>query len=44
MVCFPFPGIPIQQKGLKILMIGAHQDDNELRCGGLAHKICEYGL
>jgi LmbE family N-acetylglucosaminyl deacetylase len=43
MVCFPFPGIPIQQKGLKILMIGAHQDDNELRCGGLAHKYVNMG-
>ena len=23
---------------MKIFMIGAHQDDNEFRCGGLAHR------
>lgn len=28
---------------LKILMIGAHQDDNEFRCGGLAHKYVKMG-
>lgn len=28
---------------MKILMIGAHQDDNEFRCGGLAHKYAKMG-
>ncbi len=28
---------------MKILMIGAHQDDNEFRCGGLAHKYVQQG-
>lgn len=28
---------------MKILMIGAHQDDNEFRCGGLAHKYVKKG-
>ncbi len=28
---------------MKILMIGAHQDDNEFRCGGLAHKYVGMG-
>ncbi len=28
---------------MKILMIGAHQDDNEFRCGGLAHKLTKMG-
>ncbi len=28
---------------MKILMIGAHQDDNEFRCGGLAHKYVKMG-
>ena len=28
---------------MKILMIGAHQDDNEFRCGGLAHKYAQMG-
>lgn len=28
---------------MKILMIGAHQDDNEFRCGGLAHKYVQMG-
>lgn len=28
---------------MKILMIGAHQDDNEFRCGGLAHKLTKQG-
>ena len=28
---------------MKILMIGAHQDDNEFRCGGLAHKFVKKG-
>ncbi len=28
---------------MKILMIGAHQDDNEFRCGGLAHKYVKQG-
>lgn len=28
---------------MKILMIGAHQDDNEFRCGGLAHKLVKKG-
>lgn len=28
---------------MKILMIGAHQDDNELRCGGLASKYKKKG-
>ena len=28
---------------MKILMIGAHQDDNEFRCGGLARKYVERG-
>ena len=28
---------------MKILMIGAHQDDNEFRCGGLAHKYVQLG-
>ena len=28
---------------MKILMIGAHQDDNEICCGGLAHKYISMG-
>jgi len=28
---------------MKILMIGAHQDDNEFCCGGLAHKYVKMG-
>lgn len=28
---------------MKVLMIGAHQDDNEFRCGGLAHKCVKNG-
>ncbi len=28
---------------MKILMIGAHQDDNEFRCGGLAKKYIDMG-
>jgi len=28
---------------MKILMIGAHQDDNEFRCGGLAYKYIKLG-
>ncbi len=28
---------------MKILMIGAHQDDNEFRCGGLAKKYVDAG-
>lgn len=28
---------------MKILMIGAHQDDNEFRCGGLAYKYIQMG-
>lgn len=28
---------------MKILMIGAHQDDNEFRCGGFAHKLVKNG-
>ena len=28
---------------MKLLMIGAHQDDNEFRCGGLAKKCVEKG-
>jgi LmbE family N-acetylglucosaminyl deacetylase len=28
---------------MKVLMIGAHQDDNEIRCGGLAHKLVKKG-
>ena len=28
---------------MKILMIGAHQDDNEFRCGGLAAKLVRRG-
>ena len=28
---------------MKILMIGAHQDDNEFQCGGLAHKYVKMG-
>jgi len=28
---------------MKVLMIGAHQDDNEFRCGGLAHKLVRLG-
>lgn len=28
---------------MKILMIGAHQDDNEFRCGGLARKFVKLG-
>lgn len=28
---------------MKILMIGAHQDDNEFRCGGIAHKYVKLG-
>ena len=28
---------------MKILMIGAHQDDNEFSCGGLAHRLIKKG-
>ena len=28
---------------MRILMIGAHQDDNEFRCGGLAKKYVDMG-
>lgn len=28
---------------MKVLMIGAHQDDNEFCCGGLAHKLIKMG-
>ncbi len=28
---------------MKILMIGAHQDDNEFRCGGTAYKLTQKG-
>ena len=28
---------------MKVLMIGAHQDDNEICCGGLAHKYVKMG-
>ncbi len=28
---------------MKILMIGAHQDDNEFRCGGLASRLVKKG-
>lgn len=28
---------------MKVLMIGAHQDDNEINCGGLALKLVERG-
>lgn len=28
---------------MKVLMIGAHQDDNEFRCGGLAAKLVKKG-
>lgn len=28
---------------MKVLMIGAHQDDNEFRCSGLAHKYVKMG-
>ena len=28
---------------MKLLAIGAHQDDNEFRCGGLAHKLVQMG-
>lgn len=28
---------------MKILMIGAHQDDNEFRCGGIAFKLRQNG-
>ncbi|MBQ2932750.1 MAG: PIG-L family deacetylase [Clostridia bacterium] len=28
---------------MKILMIGAHQDDNEFRCGALAKKYTDLG-
>ena len=28
---------------MKVLMIGAHQDDNEFRCGGLAVKLVRKG-
>ena len=28
---------------MKVLMIGAHQDDNEFRCGGLASKYVKMG-
>ncbi len=29
---------------MKVLMIGAHQDDNEFCCGGLAHKLVKQGV
>ena len=28
---------------MKVLMIGAHQDDNEFRCGGIAYKLVQKG-
>ena len=28
---------------MKVLMIGAHQDDNEFRCGGTAYKLVQKG-
>jgi len=28
---------------MKILMIGAHQDDNEFRCGGIAYRLKQQG-
>lgn len=28
---------------MKILMIGAHQDDSEFRCGGITHKYVQMG-
>ena len=28
---------------MRVLMIGAHQDDNEFRCGGLASKFVKKG-
>ena len=28
---------------MRVLMVGAHQDDNEFRCGGLAHKLVKNG-
>ncbi|MBR4061090.1 MAG: PIG-L family deacetylase [Lachnospiraceae bacterium] len=28
---------------MRVLMIGAHQDDNEFRCGGLANKLIKLG-
>lgn len=28
---------------MRVLMIGAHQDDNEFRGGGLAHKYVQMG-
>jgi len=28
---------------MKLLAVGAHQDDNEFRCGGLAHKYVQLG-
>lgn len=28
---------------MKLLAVGAHQDDNEFRCGGLAHKYVQKG-
>ena len=32
-----------RKKIMKILMIGAHQDDNEFRCGAIAHKYVKLG-
>ena len=28
---------------MKFLMIGAHQDDNEFRCGGITKKLVSHG-
>ena len=28
---------------MRILMVGAHQDDSEFRCGGIAHKYVQLG-
>lgn len=38
--------VPIYERMIfmKILMIGAHQDDNEFRCGGLASKYVKKGF
>ena len=29
---------------MKILMIGAHQDDNEFRCGGITKKYMDIDI
>lgn len=46
MFCFIMKQSILILKGkndMRILMIGAHQDDNEFRCGGLAHKYVQMG-